>query len=92
MKEINVFTVLNGIENKASKVFYLFSKNDLKANSDKSNLLLTSKEETSLKTEGCIIKCNTCKKLLGDISKLCKNANQNLHALSCTIFSLHFHK
>ena len=64
LKGANVVTVLNDIENKASKIFDLFSKNYLKANPHKSNLLLASKEETSVKIEGFIIKCNTSKKLL----------------------------
>ena len=92
-KGANVFIVLNDIENKASRVFNLFSKNYLKANPDKSNLSFTSKEETSIKIEACIIKCNTSKKLLGiiidnkfnfteHVSKLYKSANQKLHALA----------
>ena len=56
----NVLTVLTSrthdIENKASNVFYWFLKNYLKANPEKSHILLTFKEETSIKIEGCIIK------------------------------------
>ena len=56
-KEVNKCThSFKCIENKASNVFDWFSKNNLKVNPDKSNLLLTSKEETSSKIEGCIIK------------------------------------
>ena len=52
----NVLTVLNNIENKTSNLFDCFLNNYRKANLDKLNLLLTSKEETSIKIEGCIKK------------------------------------
>lgn len=57
----NSFTVLNDIENKASNVFDWFSNNYLKGDPDKSNLLVTFKEET----ENCIIQRSVSKKLLG---------------------------
>ena len=57
----NVLTVLNDIENKASNVFDWFSNNYLKGDPDKSNLLVTFKEET----ENCIIQRSVSKKLLG---------------------------
>lgn len=90
MELTNVLTVLNDLEKKASSVFKWFSKNYRKANPDKSNLLLASKEQTSIKFEGSIIKDSTSKKLFGfiidnklnfteHISKLCKKASQKLH-------------
>ena len=57
----NVLTVLNDIENKASNVFDWFSNNYLKGDPDKSNLLVTFKEET----ENCIIQRSVSKKLFG---------------------------
>ena len=42
-------TVLENIETKGKEVFNWFSMNYLKANPDKSRLLLTSKDETSIK-------------------------------------------
>ena len=76
------------IENKASHVFEWFSNNYLKSNPDKSHLLLTSISEISIQIEGCIIKTNTSRKLLGVIidhklnfteyvSKLCKKQVKN---------------
>ena len=59
----NVLIILNDIENKASKVFDWFSKIYFKANPDLWNFLLTSKEETSIKIEGCIIKSSASPKL-----------------------------
>ena len=57
---------------------------------DKSNLLLISKEESSIKIEGCIINTSTSRKLLAviidnkpncyeHVSKLCTKASQKLH-------------
>ena len=60
------------MENKRSNVFDWFSKNYLKINPDKLNLLLTSTERNSMKIEGC----STSKKLLGasiDVSSILLN-------------------
>ena len=46
--------VLNHMENETSNVFDWFSKNFLKVNPDKSNLLLTSTGKNSMKIEFCI--------------------------------------
>ena len=89
----NVITVLNDIKNKASNIFDLLLNSYLKAHPNKSNLLLTPKEETSIKIESFIIKSSTPKKLLcviignklnftEHISKLCKKASQKLHVLA----------
>ena len=59
----NVLTILNNTENKASKVFDWFWKIYLKGNPDLWDLLLTSKEETSIKIEGYIIKRSPSQKL-----------------------------
>ena len=59
-KGINVFTVLNDKGIKIQK-----TKNNFKANPDKSNLLFTSEEENLIKIEGCTIKSSTSKKLSG---------------------------
>ena len=49
------------MENKASNVFDWFSNNYLKGDPDKSNLLVTFKEDT----ESCIMQRSVSKKLLG---------------------------
>ena len=65
--------------------------NYLKANSDKSQLFVTSKDEVSIKVDGTDIKKSSFKLLLGvlidskitfneHVSKLCKQANDKLHA------------
>ena len=66
---------------------------DLKANPYKSQLLLTSKDEASIKIDETDIKSNSSKKLWGilidnrltfseHVSKLCKKASGKLHVLA----------
>ena len=63
-----------------------------KANPDKSQLLLTSKDETSIKIDITDIRSSSSKKLLGvltdnkltfnkHVSRLCKKESNKLHAL-----------
>ena len=67
--------------------------NYLKANPGKSHLLLTSRDEASIKIDDTDIKSSSSKKLLGviidnkltfneHVSKLCKKASNKLHALA----------
>ena len=68
--------------------------NYLKANPGKSHLLLTSRDEASIKIDDTDIKSSSSKKLLGviiidnkltfneHVSKLCKKASNELHALA----------
>ena len=51
----NILTVLIDLKNKSSTAFDWFAKNYLKAIPDKSNLLLTFKEGTSVQTGGYVI-------------------------------------
>ena len=89
----NVVTVLENIETKGKEVFNWFSMNYLKANPGKSHLLLTSRDEASIKIDDTDIKSSSSKKLLGVIIdnkltfneyvyKLCKKASNKLHALA----------
>ena len=66
--------------------------NYLRANPNKSQLLLTSKDEASIKIDNTDIKSSSSKKLLGvlidnklsfneQVSKLCKKESNKLHAL-----------
>ena len=67
--------------------------NYLKANPDKSQLLLTSKDQASIKIDDTDMKSSSSKKLLGvlidnkltfneHVSKLSKKASNKLHALA----------
>ena len=57
----NVVAVLENIETKRKKVFNWLSMNYLKANSGKSQLLLTSNDEASLKSDDTDIKSSSSK-------------------------------
>ena len=57
--------VLNDMESKRSNIFDWFSKNYLKVNPDKSNLLFTSIEKNFYKNWRLYLKSSTSKKLLG---------------------------
>ena len=72
--------------------FDWFSLNYFKVNPGKFQLLLTSREETSIRIEETTIKNSSSKKLLGVlidnkltfnyyVSKLCKEVSQEIHAL-----------
>ena len=67
--------------------------NYLRANPNKFQLLLTSKDEASIKIDNADIKSSSSKKLLGvlidnkltfneQVSKLCKKESNKLHALA----------
>ena len=60
----NVVTVLENIERKGKEVFNWFSMNYLKVNPGKSQILLTSKDEASIKIDDTDIKISSSKKLL----------------------------
>ena len=59
--------VLSDMENKTYNVFDWFSKNYLKANSGKSNLLFTSTEKNFYENWRLYLRKSTFKKLLGVI-------------------------
>ena len=61
----NVAAILENMETKGKEVFNWFSMNYLKANPDKSQLLLTSKDEASIKIDDTDIKSSSSTKLLG---------------------------
>ena len=89
----SVVTVLENLETKGKEVFSWLSMNYLKANPDKSQLLLTSIDKASIKIGDTDIKSSSSKKLLGvlidnkltfseHVSRLCKKASNKLHALA----------
>ena len=61
----NIVPVLENIETNWKVVFNWFFINCLKINPDKSQLLLASKDEASVKIDSTDIKSSFCKKLLG---------------------------
>ena len=93
MKE-NTLQSLKEIEDKADCVFNWFSANYFKANPKKSYFLAASNNQVNLNLGGFIIKTSKSEKLLSinidhfltfteHVSKLCKKANQKLHAIAC---------
>ena len=89
----NVVTVLGNIETKGKQVFNWFSMSYLKSNPGKSQLLLTSRDEASIKIDDTDINSSSSKKLLRviidnkltfneHVSKLCKIASNKLHVLA----------
>ena len=58
-------SVSENIETKEKEVFNWFSMNDLKANLGKSQLLLTSKDEASIKIDDTDIKSSSSKMYKG---------------------------
>ena len=83
------------METKRKEVFNWFSMNYLKVNPGKSQLLLTSKDEASIRIDDIDIKNSSSKKLLRvfiddkltfneHVSQLCKKASNKLHALART--------
>ena len=86
-------SVLNALETSSQKLFKWFKNNFMKANSDKSHLLLSCNEASTLLIDGSSIETNTKEVLVGiiidkdlkfydHINSLCKNACQKLNALA----------
>ena len=85
--------VIASIENSALVLFKWFENNLMKANSDKSHLLLSTSTSSTANINGDIIKNSESEKLLGvtidyklnfeeHLSKVCDKASQKLNALA----------
>ena len=57
--------VINSTENVSIKLFKWFAENQLKANKDKSHLLLSGSEMITINVGGNIIEKGICEKLVG---------------------------
>ena len=89
----NKESVLKVLETSSQKLFKWFKNNFMKANSDKSHLLLSCNEPSTLVIDGSSIETNTKEVLLGitidkdlkfddHVNSLCKKACQKLNALA----------
>ena len=89
----NKESVVNALETLSQKFFKWFRTNFMKANSDKSHLLLSCNEPSTLVIDGSSIEINTEEVLLGItidkdlkfddyVNNLCKKACQKLNALA----------
>ena len=85
--------VINTIETSSQVLFDWFSDNFMKANSDKSHLLMSGTETTHANVDGSMIKPNKKEILLGinldselkfedHVNFICKKASQKLYALA----------
>ena len=81
------------LERASVKLFEWFKDNNLKANADKSHLLISTDNKQKIKINETVICSSKAEKLLGilidnkltfdqHVSNLCVKANQKLHALS----------
>ena len=92
--DTNIDTALNILESNGNIIFNRFAENFLKANANKSHLIVTKKPEgCSVTIVNDTIRCSAEEKLLGiyidhelkfenHVKHLCKKSNQNLLALS----------
>ena len=61
----NIDEIIKHLQNAAAKLFKWFSGNQMKVNTDKCHLLLSTDESSEIYIWDYIIESNTCKKLLG---------------------------
>ena len=89
----NVDDVINDLQLSAEKLFRWFSDNQIKGNTDKSHLTMSTNNTPELNVGDSLIKTSTCEKLLGvkidykltfdnHVANLSKKANNKLRALS----------
>ena len=89
-------SVLNTLETSSQKLFKWFKNNFMKARSDKSYLLLSCNELSTLVIDGSFIETNTKEVLFGittdkdlkfddHVNSLCKKTCQKLNALACLV-------
>ena len=88
----NVDDVTNDLRLSAEKRFHWFSDNQMKGNTDKCHLIMSTNNTPELKVGDSLIKTSTCEKLLGvkidykltfdnHVANLCKKANNRLRPL-----------
>ena len=89
----NVDNVINNLQLSVEKLFRWFSDNQMKGNTDKCHLIMSTNNTPELKVGDSLIKTSTCEKPLGvkidykltsdsHVANLCKKANYKLRALA----------
>ena len=89
----NVDDVINDLQLSAKNFFRWFSYNQMKGNTDKCHLIMSTNNTPELKIGDSLIKTSTCEKLQGvknnykltfnnHVAYLCKKANNKLKALA----------
>ena len=85
--------VISSLQQSAEKLFQWFSHNQIKGNTDKCRLIVSTDEPIEVGVDEPLIKNSTCEKLLGvkidnklnfdtHVKGLCKKANNELRALA----------
>ena len=89
----NVDDVINDLQLSAKNLFRCFSDNQMKGNTDKCHLIMSTNNTPELKIGDSLIKTSTCEKVQGvknnykltfnnHVAYLCKKANNKLKALA----------
>ena len=89
----NIDDVISSLQESAEKLFRWFSHNQMKGNTDKCRLIVSTDEPIEIRVGVSLIKNSTWKKLLGikidnklnfdtHVKGLCKKANNKLRALA----------
>ena len=89
----NINEVISSLKESAEKLFQWFSHNQMKGNTDKCHLTVSTDEPIEIRVGESLIKSSTCEKLLGvkidnklnfdtHVKGLCKKANNKLRALA----------
>ena len=89
----NIDEVISSLEESAEKLFQWFSHYQMKGNTDKCHLTVSTDEPIEIRVGESLIKSSTCEKLLGvkidnklnfdtHVKGLCKKANNKLRALA----------
>ena len=89
----NVDDVINDLQLSAEKLFRWFSDNQMKGNTDKCHLIMSTNNNPEIQVGDSLIKAIDCEKLLGlkidyklnfddHVNSLCKKANSKLRALA----------
>ena len=85
--------VISSLQESAEKLFQWFSHNQMKGNTNKCHLIVSTDEPIEIRVGESLIKSSTCKKLFGvktdnklnfdtHVKGLCKKANNKLRALA----------
>ena len=85
--------VISSLHESAEKLFQCFSHNQMKGNTDKCHLIVSTDEPIEIPVGESLIKSSTCEKLLGSkidnklnfdthVKGLCMKANNKLRALA----------
>ena len=96
----SVDEVISSLQESAEILFQWFSHNQMKGNTDKYHLIVSTNEPIEIRVGEYLIKSSTCEKLLGVkidkklnfdtyVKDLCKKTNNKLRALARATYTIH---